>query len=690
MKKDCHCEEPEATKQSPGRLLRCARNDITALIIFFNCLLPSSYALGSHNNRGTELMNAHGESMELDFKLYDPGTEDVVDYSKYGTFEGVGTDKYQYKLTDRKGLAAAVGEGIYPNNSIYKDPSYRVLVSKGKLAGSQWDYVNLENQQLTFYKWATSHDTPGVQQFYTALALEKLGETVQAIKCYYAVVVHYPKDVGWTFWHTPLYMGRLAMDRIEYLTHKHPELGIRLVDAKIKVENGYNAGVTDDHFIINPGKLVKVNPSELKPKRLDVSKLPIIKKAGKEGFVELVQFENHHWQLRVDGKPYIVQAIAYAPNPVGKSPNDGNLNPNGDWMNADLDKNGKTDGPLDAWVDKNKNNQQDSDERSVGDFQLMKEMGVNTIRLYHHAANKELLRTLYKEYGIRVIMGDFLGMYAAGSGANWYEGTDYTNPKHLENMKKSVTDMVMEYKEEPYVLMWMLGNESNYGEVGNPDPKSNYAGLGSNAKKQPEAHYQFVNEMAGFIKSLDSTPACPAGRRPVGFSNGEVVTIDILARHSDHIDVFGANVYRGPSGFGRSFWEDVRDFLDKPVILTEYGCPAYFSGKDMEFGEQKQAEYHQGNWEDIAANTAGSGYGNAIGGVIFEYVDEWWKSGLPPKFSAKEHETIGDFVAAFPDGWMHEEWLGLTSQGDGSHSPYMRQMRKAYDYYKKVWNERDL
>ena len=181
------------------------------------------------------------------------------------------------------------------------------------------------------------------------------------------------------------------------------------------------------------------------------------------------------------------------------------------------------------------------------------------------------------------------------------------------------------------------------------------------------------------IKSIDST-------RPVGFSNGEVVTIDVLSKHSGNLDVFGVNVYRGSFGFGRSFWEDAKRFLDKPVLFTEYGCPAYMLGKDKAFAEEKQAEYHQGNWEDILHNTAGSGFGNAIGGCVFEFVDEWWKSGLPPKFSPSKQETVGDFVAAFPDGWMHEEWLGVVSQGDGSQSPFMRQLRKSYEYYKKVWN----
>ncbi len=640
------------------------------------CPALTGYALGS-DHQGTEIMNSHGEQMELDFKLYDPGTEVIVDYEKYGTFEGVGTDKYQYKITDRKGLSAAVGEGVYPNNSVYKDPMYRVLTTKGKLSGSQWDYVNIDEQQLAFYKWAVAHDTAAVQQFYTALALEKLGETRQAIKAYYAVVVQFPKQVGWTIWHTPLYMSRIAIDRVEYLTRKHPELGMKLVDAKISVENGYDFNISNDRFVVNPGKLVKAGPNELKTKRVDVSKLPVIKTVG-AGTVQLVQFENHHWQMRVDGKPFMIKAIAYVPTPVGKTPDQGyNLD---SWMTMDLNKNGKIDGPYDSWVDKNKNNKQDRDEPVIGDFQLMKEMGVNTIRLYHHAMNKELLRQLYKDYGIRVIMGDLLGMYAVGSGAEWYKGTDYTDPAQKEKMKESVRQMLTEYKDEPYILMWMLGNESNYGEVGDPDPKSGKVGFGSNAKNQTEAHYTFVNEVAGLIKSIDPS-------HPVGYSNGEIITIDALQKHSDNLDVFGANVYRGAQGFGRSFWEDVRDHLDKPVLITEYGCPAYYLRKDLSFSEDKQAEYHQGNWEDILDNSAGSGAGNAIGGSIFEFLDEWWKAGPPPQFSPTVQETLGQFRANFPDGWMHEEWLGVASQGDGSNSPYMRQLRKSYEYYKKAWNE---
>ena len=165
-------------------------------------------------------------------------------------------------------------------------------------------------------------------------------------------------------------------------------------------------------------------------------------------------------------------AISYSPSPVGTSPDNGTLVVQyKDWQLSDLNKNGKIDGPYDSWVDKNRNDKQDSNEPVVGDWKLLQEMGVNTIRLYHHAYNKALFEDLYKTYGIRIIVGDFLGAYTVGSGADWYAGTDYSNPDQQKKMMESVRDMVMTYKDEPYVLYWVLGNENNYGNANNSRQK---------------------------------------------------------------------------------------------------------------------------------------------------------------------------------------------------------------------------
>ena len=116
----------------------------------------------------------------------------------------------------------------------------------------------------------------------------------------------------------------------------------------------------------------------------------------------------------MNDKPFIVKGVCYWPIKVGESPDDATWR---DWMTVDDDGDGRIDVAYQSWVDKNRNNKRDPDEPEVGDFQLWKEMGCNTLRiyhpatadkkiqdidrdnstcrmLYHHAPNKKLLRKL--------------------------------------------------------------------------------------------------------------------------------------------------------------------------------------------------------------------------------------------------------------------------------------------------------
>ncbi|MBN1384606.1 MAG: hypothetical protein JW983_07000 [Elusimicrobia bacterium] len=607
-----------------------------------------------------------------DFILHYPGKEAVVNYEKYGIFHNIGTKDYYYEITDKNGLSRAIGEGIHPNtHSILKDIQYKRFLNDGKLKGSRWDFVggdNIEDFQANFYKWATAAEAPGVKLFYTAAALEEAGHIQHALKAYYAIVVHYPHTASWnaeqTFsWH----IGPVAIDAIKYICRKNPELEIMLVDASIEIDDKGDNDRQNDIIIVNPGRFVKYTKEDRKKEKVDVSKLKIVKTIGK-GKVKLLKFSNGHWQLKVNNKPYIIKGNAYGSTTVGTTPVEGTLE---DWMLMDRNKNGKMDGPFDAWVDKDQNNKQDADEPVVGDFQLMKEMGCNAIRVYHHASNRELLRKLHKDYGIMVLMGDFLGMYATGSGADYDEGTDYSNPKHRENMVKSVKKMVMENKDEPYLLMWVLGNENNYS-------------VACNVSKNPEVYYKFANQVAKIIHEMDPN-------HPVAINNGDLGYLEIFAEHCKDVDVFSCNSYRGYRGF-TSVWEKVKNTCDKPVFIGEYGCPAY-SIKGLEFGEEKQAEYHRGCWEDIMDNTAGNKTGNALGGVIFEWIDEWWKCGVDvpstdgKAFSPGYHDTAELGSGPFPDGWGYSEWFGIVGQGDGKNSPYLRHLRKAYYLYKDIWNK---
>jgi len=592
--------------------------------------------------------------------LFDSGKEDFVDYEKYGQFKDAGTKDYKYIVTGQEGLIAAVGEGVYPNNiAVRRDPIFKQVIKDKRLEGDVWDFLYSPDLEAAFVKWATSSEPQGVKLFCTGLIFEKAGLITQAIKCYYSILVHFPGSYGWTYWHTPWYVGQAAIAKINFLLRRNPQLGYKLEGARVDILNGFDNEIVNDVVAANPGRFVKVDlAQEVDKVKPAVDSLGVKKKIGK-GKVRLVQYDNDHWQLLVEANPYIIKGITYAPTKVGQSPDEGTL---GNWMQEDFNKNGKIDGPYDAFVDKNRNRIQDADELAVGDFKLMRDMGANTIRLYHHPlkVNKELMREMYNTYGIRVIMGDFLGKYAIGSGADWNPGTDYNNPEHKKKMIASVTKMVNEFKDEPYILFWLLGNENVYG----------YA---CNANEQPEAYFKFANQAAKVIKSIDP-------EHPVAICSGDILFLDKFSKNAPDIDIFGTNAYRGDYGFG-AFWMQVKEQIDRPAFITEFGCPAYAEGKSVDEAEEMQAQYHLGSWEDMESNMAFNGAaGNCLGGVAFEWLDEWWKA-----YEPAIHDVKGLWAGPFPDGYMHEEWLGVAGQGDGKQSPFLRQLRKVYYMYQKKW-----
>jgi hypothetical protein len=619
-------------------------------------------------------------------KLAFPGEKGPADYESCGHFDGVGTKTYRYIFTDQKKLGKQVGEGIFPNNDTLKDPRYRELLQAHKLEGNQWIFADLKDAELAFYKWATVNEDPGVKWFMTAIMLERAGYIAEAIKGFYAVAVHFPKTISYTYYKTPWYVGPAALDRAEQLLRRHPAIKMELKDATIRIGNHFDTDVKNDDFQPNPGRLVAVK-NKKSDKPIDLSKLKVVKEVGGPKVV-LRKYENGHWQLLVDGKPFVIKGLTYSVTPVGRSPDRGNWNVSTDWQTIDTNKNGLHDGFFESWVDKNGNNQQDADEPTVGDAKLLQDLGVNTLRAYHHIANKELFRKLHKDYGLYILCGDLMGVYAVGSGASWKDGTDYSNPTQRQTMLDSVKQMVEEDKDEPYILMWVLGNENIYG-------------VANNSPKDPAAFYSLINEAAELIHKLDPT-------RPVAIANGDLLHLDVIKEKCPALDVIGANAYRGEQGFGRHLFLDVKETIDKPIMITEYGASAYAEGYSQEEAEAYHAMYLANNWEDLRANMAGRGAGNALGGVLFEYMDEWWKanSDLPeyvqrerPDWYAKRsatykhlqpenHDTVPQFGFPFLDGWSYEEWYGLVGQGDGKGSPFARVLRPAYFEMKDAFHDK--
>jgi len=389
----------------------------------------------------------------------------------------------------------------------------------------------------------------------------------------------------------------------------------------------------------------------------------VIQNRGK-GKVCLKQYQNGQWRLFVDNQPYFIQGVVYEPVKVGTR-----LNASNQWMSYDFNHNGKPDTAYDSWVDKNNNNLQDNDELIVGDFQLLKEMHCNTIRVYHPTnLSKEVLRDLYNRFGVRIMLGNFIGAYTWGSGASWEKGTDYTDPQQRKNMLENVRKMVLDFKDEPYLLFWMLGNENDVAGSTENSTLNN-----TNARLVPEVYAKFVNDLAKMIHELDPD-------HPVGISNATTKLMKYYARFSPEVDIVGMNAYTGPYGFG-TLWNAIKIDFDRPVVITEYGVDCYDQNKNK-IDENFQARYYQGSWKNMIKNSFGNrGVGNSLGGFAYIWLDSWWLVGEADIQDTK----IGAWRAPAQDSWMNDEWLGLCGQGDGKNSPFLRQLRKVYYMFQEEW-----
>lgn len=395
--------------------------------------------------------------------------------------------------------------------------------------------------------------------------------------------------------------------------------------------------------------------------------------------VVLLSSSTAGWTLYKDSAPYFVRGIVYGTDKVGQNPNTATYQ---DWMVMDENSNGLIDGPYEAWIDLNKNNFKDWNEATVGDFQLLKNMGVNTIRVYthasddpvleacyppltnpggallfNHAPNKALLRDLYNTYGIMATAGDEAGSYAGSSCAPWVPGTDYTDPVQIASMTYSIRKMVTDFKDEPWLLMYVLGNENNYDFTH------------TNAYNHPTEYYTFIGQMVDLIHSLDPY-------HPVAISNGEMQFLAYAKLYAPHLDIWGANVYRNEgtfTGFGTLFTE-LSSVWDKPFIITEYGAVVPHFTSTGVLDEAYQMSILLDYTCDIARHSVGNtAPGNAIGGFLYAWMDNWWQAG---------NEWV------LYDGSPNNETTGINGQGNGGNSPFARIPKQAYYMLQSLWHNK--
>ncbi len=362
--------------------------------------------------------------------------------------------------------------------------------------------------------------------------------------------------------------------------------------------------------------------------------------------------------LLVDGEPFLVRGMNWDHSPVG------------------------TNYRYSLWV------QDDAViERVLGrEMPLLRAMGVNAIRQYDDIPPR-WVAWIYERYGIRTMVNPLFGRYGLQIDGRWVPNVDYSNPAHRAAIREATLAAVERFKGTPGVLLYVLGNENNYG-LSWSSFEIEQLPVGERDTARARYLYSLFGEVVDAIHAADPT-------HPVAIANGDVQYIDLIASEVPHLDIFGTNVYRGASA--RDLYAVVRQKLGIPVLYTEFGADAFDAHANRE-DALTQARYVLREWTDLYQHVRGQPAdsfgvaGNAIGGFVFQWSDGWWK------YKQDERLDVHDTNASWSNGgytedWaegrnnMNEEWFGICAKGpaeaDGTYSIVPR---PAYYALQSAWS----
>lgn len=346
-----------------------------------------------------------------------------------------------------------------------------------------------------------------------------------------------------------------------------------------------------------------------------------------------IERSNEGMQLIVDGQPFMLNGMNWDYFPIGTTVTYSLWNQPDDIIRAALDK----------------------------EMSLLKNMGVNVIRQYV-GVPKKWIAYIHERYGIYTMLNHAFGRYGLTLNGTWVPNTEYSDPLTQRLLLSEVKKLAEDYKDTPGLIMYLLGNENNYGLFWGGAETEDIPIENRESTTRARAMYKLFNEAALVMKSIDAS-------HPVAMCNGDLLFIEIVAEECPDVDIYGTNMYRGVS-FGDAF-EKVQDMLNKPFMFTEFGADA-FNARDNEEDQQSQAYYTVGNWKEIYENAAGLGkVGNSIGGFTFQFSDGWWKFGQTTNLDVHDSNASwsnGGYTSDAAEGEnnMNEEWFGICAKGPTS------------------------
>ena len=249
------------------------------------------------------------------------------------------------------------------------------------------------------------------------------------------------------------------------------------------------------------------------------------------------------------------------------------------------------------------------------DLILMKEAGINTIRVYEPIDDINVLDKL-ADAGIKVVIS-----------------FGYNQKGKFDIVSGTFINYVRKYKNHEAILMWELGNEYNY----NPQW---FGGDINNWYKAMELVSQIIQ-----IEDPD---------RLVSSAHGDLPSKDALNIASS-IQIWGMNVYRWDKP--ASIFSEWQAISDKPMYFAELGADSYMTKATNKYtkgiNEQAQADANE-----IILNEVLSNYDKNIGSFVFQFTDGLWKAGNPSKQDTGGSAPNSDGTPY--DGTANEEYWGIV------------------------------
>ena len=368
----------------------------------------------------------------------------------------------------------------------------------------------------------------------------------------------------------------------------------------------------------------------------------------------VVEKSNSGYKLKVNGNDFIINGMNWDYFPIGTNYNYSLWKQSDEVIKAALDT----------------------------EMGLLKNMGVNTVRQYTGIQPK-WITYIYQKYGIYTMINHSFGRYGLTLNGTWVPNIDYSSQITQQELLKQTKEMVDTYKNTPGLLLFLLGNENNYGLFWDGAESENIPLEDRKSTIRAKDMYKLFNDAVLEIKKADTS-------HPVAICNGDLLFLDIIAKECKDIDILGTNMYRGVS-FGDAF-QKVKEKLNKPLIFSEFGADSFNAIENAE-DQKSQAYYMVNNWKEIYQNAAGLGKAeNSLGGFTFQFSDGWWKFGQTKNLEIHDNNASwsnGGYQSDFQKGEnnMNEEWFGICAKGPtNSRGLYNLYPRAAYYALKEAHN----